>query len=81
MFEKYILPINKGFFCHSTVECATLLDINSGYINYETDGWNTKATYQCMNGYSVVGVAERLCNESGSWELTEPTCSKLERQI
>ena len=81
MFEKYNSPINEGYCCHSAVECATLPDINSGYINYETDGWNTKATYQCMTGYSVVGVAERRCNETGSWELTKPTCSKLQKQI
>ncbi|XP_054925131.1 P-selectin-like isoform X2 [Dermacentor andersoni] len=39
-----------------------------------TLGVNAKIRYRCDAGYTLVGVAERVCQGDGSWSNSEPVC-------
>ena len=35
------------------------------------------ATYRCNEGYNLVGNAQRVCTDSGTWSGTDPTCTNI----
>ncbi|XP_075524809.1 complement receptor type 2-like isoform X6 [Dermacentor variabilis] len=42
-----------------------------------TLGVNAKIRYRCDAGYTLVGVAERVCQGDGSWSNSEPVCQAV----
>lgn len=31
-------------------------------------------TYQCLDGYALVGSAVLVCEDEGEWDQSEPSC-------
>ena len=53
------------------------MDLSIGAtVDVQTDGVATIATFNCIEGYTLVGAASVECKQSGAWNLTTPTCSK-----
>ena len=44
---------------------------------YLTDGAQTYASYSCDNQYDLYGAQRRTCLANGTWDLEEPSCSKI----
>lgn len=39
---------------------------------------NASANYRCDSGYTLVGIATRVCGTDGSWSGTEPVCEAVD---
>ena len=44
---------------------------------YLTDGATTYATYSCDSQYDLYGAQRRACLQDNTWDLEEPSCSKI----
>ena len=70
------------------ITCTTLMDPASGTVNYDTtaDGLGnyalgTVATYSCVSGNGLNGIASRICAgdgsiSTGSFDGSAPTCER-----
>ena len=58
----------------STVECAQIVDPDSGSVSVSSDGSVSTAVFSCASGYHIVGDALSVCDDNGSWNSTSPTC-------
>ena len=69
----------QGWKCYKSFllsDCGNLNDPANGAV--DTAGGTTygeTATYTCDMGYEIQGVATRLCEATGLWADTEPTCA------
>lgn len=55
----------------AVAKCALLQSPENGNVDF-TD---SVATYTCNNGYTLVGLEERLCNnDTAQWMGQEPEC-------
>ena len=65
------------------IVCNELDDIENGMISYSPDNegpeysLNTVATYNCSEGFMLVGSAQRTCESSGNFSGMEPICSMI----
>ena len=50
------------------------LSIRNGMVTYGSVSIGSKATYQCVDGFSLSGVSTRTCLVDGSWSDSLPTC-------
>ena len=64
------------YFCYIIGECSTLGLSIGATVDVQTDGIATIATFNCLEGYTLVGAATLECKQSGAWNLATPTCSK-----
>ena len=58
------------------LDCQSLPNITNGAV--DLSGGTTfpsVAMYSCDGGYELQGDPVRMCNESGVWNGTEPTCT------
>jgi hypothetical protein len=39
---------------------------------------NASANYRCDSGYTLVGIATRVCGTDGAWSGTEPVCEAVD---
>lgn len=55
--------------------CDALTDPQYGSVSL-TNGGNfpSTATYACLSGFDLAGVAEQTCAADGSWSASPPTC-------
>ena len=63
----------------STAEdCSTLPDPANGQVN-DTAGttFEQTATYSCNTGYNLVGNSTRMCQATGVWSGSAPTCEGM----
>lgn len=56
------------------VECDSLPEIDSGFIQISSNGTLTKAVYSCINGYHIFGESEIHCLTDGKWSSPMPSC-------
>ena len=35
----------------------------------------SEANYSCIDGYKLVGVTTRVCQDNGEWSDSEPVCN------
>ena len=61
--------------------CFPLDDISNGAITYSvpnapTFDVGTEATYQCSDGYALMGVMIQECMSSLTWSGQSPTCER-----
>ena len=67
------------FIFHSTVvNCSTLADPDNGQVNQTTGTtFGQTATYSCDAGYNLEGDTTRMCQATGMWSRSEPTCTRM----
>lgn len=54
--------------------CPMLQQISNGFLNVSSYSENSIATYQCNNGYKLIGNDTRQCLLGGKWTNQEPFC-------
>ena len=62
----------------TAVDCDTLPDPANGRVN-DTSGttFGQTATYNCNTGYNLVGNSTRMCQATGVWSGSAPTCEGM----
>ena len=66
----------------SVGECGTLTNPTNGQVNHTagtTEG--RTATYSCNTGYNLVGDITRMCQATGLWSRSEPTCRRMFQKL
>ena len=60
------------------MDCLNLTAPRNGQLSLTTTTFGSVATYNCEEGYILMGFSMRECLANGSWSLMEPVCeSKL----
>ena len=71
----------------SAVDCGTLPDPANGRVSHSTGTtFGQTATYSCNPDYSLVGDSTHVCQATGVWSGSGPTCQcmlllKLEHYV
>ena len=58
-------------------ECAALEAPMNGTVLPEGVTAGHNASYQCDNGFKLVGDIIRTCQNNGTWSGMEPTCTLI----
>ena len=56
------------------VKCPALVSPENGNMSLSSTTIQTTALFSCVNGYEVFGQTSLTCDETGSWDATEPFC-------
>ena len=68
-------------FLPSAIDCGRLsAPDNGGIVDSGTD-YGSTARYTCDAGYRLVGDVFRLCQSSGSWSGSMPTCQCMKQYL
>ena len=59
------------------VDCGDLAVVANGNHNLTGTTFGFAVSYECMDGYRLVGVAERVCQEDGAWSGEAPSCQSI----
>ncbi|XP_052785537.1 CUB and sushi domain-containing protein 3-like isoform X2 [Mya arenaria] len=57
------------------VYCTELNNPPNGFVNYGSNVYNSTASFNCSDGYNLVGSPYIICSADGSWNATQPICS------
>ena len=59
------------------MECGSLTAPDNGQVDL-TSGttFGQNATYSCNTGYNLVGGSTRMCQATGVWSGSAPTCQR-----
>ena len=59
-------------------DCGGLTDPANGQVSH-TDGttFGETATYSCNAGYTLMGSSTRMCEATGMWSGSAPTCQGM----
>ena len=60
------------------ISCGRPEDIQHGRVRGRDFTLNKVVTYECDEGYRLVGGQERICRETGKWQNEAPMCTKVE---
>ena len=61
--------------CISAVDCVTLPDPANGRVSHTAGTtFGQIATYSCNQGYNLMGDGTRMCQATGVWSGSAPTC-------
>ena len=68
----------KVLLLSTAVDCGALPDPANGQVN-TTAGttFGQTATYSCNTGYNLVGNSTRMCQATGVWSGSAPTCERM----
>ena len=58
----------------SVADCGFLMDPENGVVTINGRTFGSTATYQCDEGFNLVGNETRICQENGEWSDSQPTC-------
>ena len=56
------------------VDCGGLTQPANGQVTLNGTVYDSRATYTCDDGFSLVGSASRVCQADGSWSPNPPSC-------
>ena len=60
------------------VDCGSLAaPANGSFTLTSGTTFGQTATYNCNTGYSLVGDSSRMCQATGNWSGSEPTCQSM----
>ncbi|XP_061166124.1 sushi, von Willebrand factor type A, EGF and pentraxin domain-containing protein 1-like [Saccostrea echinata] len=62
----------------SPVSCGQTDNIENGIYEQNGNTFGSIATYGCLPGYDLHGIAERTCEANGLWSGSPPGCTKKE---
>ena len=65
------------YFVVEQIVCP-VLTISNGVVDTSPPGqvFNSRTTYTCDPGYTLRGDSNRVCQEDGTWNGTDPECGK-----
>ena len=60
------------------MDCGALRNPVNGQVN-DTNGtiFGQTATYSCNTGYNLVGNSTRMCQATGVWTGSAPSCERM----
>jgi len=59
----------------TAMDCSSLTDPSNGQVNHTAGTtFGENATYSCDTGYNLVGDSTRVCQATGNWSGSAPTC-------
>ena len=62
----------------TVVDCSTLTNPANGQVsNLNGTTFGQTATYSCNAGYTLVGCNSRICQATGEWSWSQPTCQRM----
>lgn len=70
---SYIVIIKTIFCC--VANCPIDITIYNGNVKYGGDG--VSLTYQCANGFRLIGATSATCKEDGTWSSPPPKCTGI----
>ena len=60
------------------MDCGTLIDPGNGRVSHTTGTtFGQAATYSCDTGYNLMGDSIRMCQATGVWSGSAPTCQRM----
>lgn len=68
-----------SYVCYVALRCESLKPLLNG--QYELSPFNTfgaKLTYTCNDGFTLIGLAERVCQGDGYWSGEAPVCKETD---
>ena len=65
----------------SAIKCPLLAPIVNGIITGTGLRVGSTATYECFDGFVLVGVSVRTCLNTGHWSGKEPSCKRKHKSI
>lgn len=79
--QRHIVPA-----CVTHFFLVLCVGINCGYLDTPTNGkvvfdtdtkLGSSATFSCRRGFKLVGDQVRVCQASGDWSLSQPSCESM----
>ena len=61
-------------FQSTVVDCGTLNATTNGDVSINETTFQQTAVYTCNMGYNLTGNSIRMCQATGAWSGSEPTC-------
>ena len=58
----------------TVVDCGKIGDPKNGEVTFNGTTFGSEATYECDEGFELVGEATRVCEATGEWSGEEPVC-------
>lgn len=58
----------------TAVQCPQPLDVENGRVVSSSSTYGSLASYECINGFRLVGPATRKCEADKQWEGEQPFC-------
>ncbi|XP_052280448.1 sushi, von Willebrand factor type A, EGF and pentraxin domain-containing protein 1-like [Dreissena polymorpha] len=55
-------------------DCGPLTGLNNGHVSYVNTTYTELAFYICDTGYDMIGNATRVCQATGTWSGSPPSC-------
>ena len=79
--QEYLYTQSKCYMCFMLVTCPSLISPTNGIISCSLGGNNIpnpgeSCTFTCDNGYGLNGSSTRTCQNNGSWDGSDATCSR-----
>lgn len=72
---KLSLQINVLYIqLRTAVDCGSLDDPTNGMVALSSTLRGSEAVYTCADNYTLMGVATRVCTDSGDWSEEVPLC-------
>ena len=79
--NKYTYHVASLFFM-TVVDCGTLTNPTNGQVSHTgRTTFGQTATYSCDTGYILVGGNTRMCQATGVWSGSSPTCQSMLYQL
>ena len=69
--------IHIKFYIFNIEACDTIQNVAGGTVSLSTDGVMTLASFTCETGYTMSGDSSISCRSDGTWNVSQPLCSKL----
>ena len=57
-------------------DCGEPESPTNGIVDYNSTVEGSTANYRCNEGYILVGIIQRVCNDSGQWLGGVPECQR-----
>ena len=60
--------------------CGSLPNPKNGRVTFESTRVGSVATYECNNGFVLVGKSSRACQATGKWSGEDPQCERKQKK-
>ena len=76
---KFTLHISSYYVVFDSIgECGVLPSPTNGQVSHPNGRTiGQTATYTCNTGYNLEGDSTRMCQATGMWSRSEPTCTRM----
>ena len=74
MSLMFLMCFCSCYILFAATTCDPLPDITNGNVSISGTSIGSTATYFCEIGFILAGNKERICQNTGQWSGTEPSC-------